>query len=121
MIIGIIANHRPIIRCIVRGPNGQETEIETVLDTGFTGFLTLPPAIVAALNLPFANAMPARLADGSRIMLSVHTVWITWDGVERDIDALAMGNEPLIGMSLLEGSDVFLQVKEGGLVTIETS
>ncbi len=61
--------------------------------------------------------MPAALADGSRILLDVYRAVVLWDGSERDIDVLAMGSEPLIGMSLLDGSDVRLQVTDGGLVT----
>ena len=36
MITGTVTSHREaIIRLIVRGPSGQEEEIEAVIDTGF--------------------------------------------------------------------------------------
>jgi predicted aspartyl protease len=60
-----------------------------VLDTGFHGFLTLPPAAVAALALPFLNDFIAALADGSRVRRQVHAATILWDGAERDREILA--------------------------------
>jgi predicted aspartyl protease len=41
MIIGVVnANREATLRFVVRGANGQEHELEAVIDTGFTGFLT---------------------------------------------------------------------------------
>ena len=52
MIIGVVnGNLEAIIRLVVRGPNGQEDEIEAVIDTGFTGFLTLPPSLIVSPGL----------------------------------------------------------------------
>ncbi len=118
MIAGHIAKRRPLVALTIRDNSGQDRGIETVLDTGFTGYLTLPPATVAAFGLPFAHPMRAILADGSHHVLSVHKGIILWDGNERDIDIIATGTEPLIGMSLLDGSDVRLQVTDGGTITI---
>ena len=119
MIAGQISNRRATIHLPLRRPNGQDIDIEAVLDTGFTGYLTLPPVVVASLGLPFAHPMRAVLADGNRVTLRVYAATVLWDGEERDIDVFTIGNEPLVGMSLLEGSDVRLQVTDGGLVTIE--
>src|SRR5262249_16779686 len=79
MITGTVLNGRPMIALIVRGPGGQ-ADVETVLDTGFNGFLTLPPAIITALALPFLNYFNAGLADGSRISLQVYGAVVIWDG-----------------------------------------
>lgn len=119
MIAGTISNHRAYVNLSIRTPDGREHEIETVLDTGFTGVLTLPPAAVAALSLPYVGPQPARLADGSPVMLALHELTLLWDGEERPVEVLSMDGAPLIGMALLDGSDVHLQVTEGGLVSIE--
>jgi hypothetical protein len=42
-----------IINVVISGSRGQEQEIEAIVDTGFTGSLSLPPAMIAALGLPF--------------------------------------------------------------------
>jgi predicted aspartyl protease len=48
----------------VRGPGGHEEDIEAVIDTGFTGWLTLPPALIAAMGLTWRGRDSAILADG---------------------------------------------------------
>jgi predicted aspartyl protease len=48
----------------VLGANGQPQRIEAVLDTGFSGFLTLPLAIIESLQLPWMYRQRGMLADG---------------------------------------------------------
>ena len=50
---------------VVGGPGGREQEIECIVDTGFSGSLSLPPALVAEHGLPFRRRGRALLADGS--------------------------------------------------------
>ncbi len=119
MIIGLVTGHRAYIILTIRAPDGQYHDIEMVLDTGFTGVLTLPPAVVAALSLPYVGPQPATLADGTQVMLALYEATVLWNGAERDIEILCMDGAPLIGMTLLDGSDVYLQVTDGGMVTIQ--
>jgi clan AA aspartic protease len=119
VIAGTISGRRAYVNLSVRGPSEQEGEVEFVLDTGFNGVITLPPAACAALGLPYVRPQPAGIAGGGRIMLEVYECNLLWDGAERNVEVLAMDGAPLIGMTLLDGSDVHLQVAEGGLVTIE--
>ena len=66
MIEGVVnAAYEAVISLSLRGPSGQTREIDAVIDTGFNGFLTLPPALVAELGLPFLSHGGATLADGS--------------------------------------------------------
>jgi predicted aspartyl protease len=56
MITGLVTSDREaIIRVLVRAAYGQETHVEAVIDTGFTGFLTLSARLIASLALPFAG------------------------------------------------------------------
>ena len=41
------AAHELDIGLAIHGPSGQTVEIEAVIDTGFTGFLTVTPALAA--------------------------------------------------------------------------
>ena len=109
---------RALMELFVRGPGGQGN-IEFVLDTGFTGFMTLPPAACIALALPFQRRQPSLLADSSNVMLDVYEITVLWDGEEREVDVLAIDSAPLIGMSLLDGYDIRIQAVEGGLVSIQ--
>jgi predicted aspartyl protease len=47
MITGVMtANHEATIPLVVHGVHGQQESIDAVLDTGFTGSLTLPPMLI---------------------------------------------------------------------------
>jgi predicted aspartyl protease len=65
MITGTVnSNREAAIRLSIRGSDEREQEIEAVIDTGFNGFITLPPAVVAALDLPYLGRGRAILANG---------------------------------------------------------
>ena len=51
MIVGIVRGREPLIRLTIRGFRGRQQEIEAVVDSGYTGWLTLPPTAIAALSL----------------------------------------------------------------------
>jgi len=116
---GTVLHRRTLVDLNLRGPTGREAELEFVLDTGFTGVLTLMPSACKALELRYIRPQPASLAEGSSIILEVYQASLVWNGEEHDVEILAMYGEPLIGMTLLEDSDVRFQGNEGGLVSIE--
>ena len=120
MIQGYVnANREAVVRFPVRGPSGQEQEIEAVIDTGFNGFLTLPPAMVAALGLPLIGRGRAILANGSEELFSVYEATVVWDGQERVVEADAADTDALVGMSMLYGYRLKVDAIDGGAVTIE--
>lgn len=54
MMTGVVNTHlEALVRLTVRGPGGQEEEIEGVIDTGFDGSLSLPSTLIDALSLPW--------------------------------------------------------------------
>jgi predicted aspartyl protease len=57
MISGEVNAYREaVVRLPVRSPRGREQAIEAIVDTGFNGYLTLPPDVIAELGLPFREA-----------------------------------------------------------------
>lgn len=116
---GQVSGHQALLNITFQLANQPELVIEYVIDTGFVGFLTLPPAAVSAMNLPFIRRMPANLADDSTIHLSVHVATILWDGLKRDVEVLATGSQPLLGTLLLDGHHVNIEFTDGGLVSVE--
>jgi hypothetical protein len=75
--------------------------------------------IIATLGLPFAAPAQARLADGSVVRMRFYQATVLWHGQPRPILVLEASGDPLVGMSLLYGSRVTLDVMDGGPVTIE--
>lgn len=118
MITGSVnTNREAIIRLTVRGSQAQE-EIEAVVDTGFTGYSTLPPPLIATLGLPFRGHARAVLADGSESFFDTHEAAVIWDGRPRRVFVDAADTGPLAGMSLLHGHELTVQVVDGGGVFI---
>lgn len=96
------ASYEAIITLPVRGPTGQTREIEAVVDTGYNGYLTLPPMLIAELELPFRSEGQATLANGSVEYFDVYGVTALWDGQPRLVDADEADTTPLVGMALMD-------------------
>ena len=104
---------------LFRLPNQPTLSIEFVVDTGFEGALTLPPAAVTALNLTYVVDIVVNLADGSQRKVGAYQATITWDGQDTDVAVFAMGDRPLLGTSLLDGFNLSVDFADGGAITIQ--
>lgn len=69
MIIGRVVQLHALLPVTFRLSNQPDFAIEFVVDTGFTGFLTLPPAAVAALQLPLLETISAKMATDDEVEL----------------------------------------------------
>jgi clan AA aspartic protease len=119
MIQGVVnARHEAVVRLRVRGPGGIETDVDAIVDTGFTSSLILPAATVAALGLVRQSGGTATLADGSVRQFDIYAAEVEWGGVWRTVLVSAIGNESLLGMRLLAGHKLIIGVVPGGLVEI---
>ncbi len=119
MITGVVKSDEARIRLKVRGSRGREQEVEAVIDTGFTASLCLPPALVAALGLRWQTFDRGILADGSECLFDVYEAKVVWDGKERRILTDEADTDPLVGMALLRGYELKIQVHARGKVTIK--
>lgn len=97
----------------------REVSIEFVVDTGFVGQLTLPTSAVEALGLAYQHTTYTNLADDSVVEMHVHAATILWQDEEIEVAVLATGRRPLLGMTLLEGSELVVQCRNGGLVIVD--
>ena len=121
MILGAVNDaYEAVISLTVQGPSGQSREVEAVIDTGFTGFLSLPSALATDLGLPFLTYESTFLADGSLVRFSVHDATALWDGRPRRVYTHLSDVTPLIGMRMLDDHDLSIQVRDGGRVVIQT-
>ncbi|MFM6058397.1 MAG: clan AA aspartic protease [Microcystis aeruginosa] len=120
MMQGIVdQNCEATIRLVVGNLDSQRQMIDAVIDTGFTGFLTLPSSVLADLNLRAYRREEGILGDGSTCIFDVYRGLVIWDGELRRIDINESDTEPLVGMGLLYSYRMQLDVIEGGTVTIQ--
>ena len=113
------AAHEAIITVVLQGQTGTTVEVEAIIDTGFNRFIALPLEIITALGAPPAGSNRVLLGDGSEASLYVYGVTVLWEGVPKRVDAYAADTTPLVGMRLLEGHSLYVEVEDGGRVAIE--
>lgn len=119
LITGAITDLRPHINLLIKGANAQALA-EFTIDTGYSGTLTLPLADCTALGLPLIGERDSFLADGSQIVLKMYRLTVVWEDIERKVEILAIGQERLLGATMLEGYKLCLDYGANTL-TIETS
>lgn len=119
MVRGVVnARHEAVVRLRVRGPGWVESEVDVIVDSGFTASLALPVTMVTALGLVRQSGGTAVLADGSVRQFEICAAEVAWGGTWRAVLVSAVGNEPLLGMRLLAGHKLAIEVVPGGLVEI---
>ena len=105
------------IQTDLRGPAGS-LEIELVLDTGFSNELLLPQGLPGRLGTIAAYETEVVLADGSESTMPTHRLEILWDGAWRSALAFESDGDALVGMELLRGYELRIEVRPGGAVAI---
>ena len=119
MIIGSVnANREAIVQLAILGENQRSQGIKAVIDTGYTGFLTLPSTTITTLGLTWYMQQEGILGDGSLCMFNVYEASVIWDGQVRSVEINESETDPLVGMGLLEGYELKIQGIASGLVTI---
>lgn len=120
MIEGMVTPaHEAVVPLSLQTPESRTEDIKAVVDTGYSGFLTLLVALVVDLGLPFAYAGQAFLANDDKVEFNVHDVTVLWDGQPRHVRADATGSTPLVGMAMLNGHNLNVDVAVGGRVVIQ--
>lgn len=107
------------IEVVVIGPGRRRQRIEAVVDTGFNAFLTLPSTLTATLGLPRINTIRGILADGSESFFDMYEARVLWNRRLLQIHVQEADATPLIGMALLEGCELKIEVRDRGKVSIK--
>ena len=119
MITGIVnRDFEPIITLSVYGADGKIYTQNAIVDTGFNGWLSLPPDLITQLNLRWKRRGRAILGDGSECVFNIYEAILIWDGDIITIPVDEADSEPLLGMSLMNGYQLMVQVFPGGLVEL---
>lgn len=97
----------------------QPIEVEAVIDTGFTGHLTLPAGTVEDLELPREGNVEVELANGEIEEMGVYEARVLWHGRDVAVAVYETDGGPLLGMSLLRGSRLTVEAEPSGEVLID--
>lgn len=103
----------------IAGQDRVFRRVEVDIDTGFTGWLTLPEAIIRELGVASYGRRPTFLANNELRRSALYRVMIAWHGVIRSVQVLQAEGRPLIGMSLLADCRLTVAAWAGGEVVIE--
>jgi clan AA aspartic protease len=112
------ASNEAVIPLVVLDVHAREHVLQAVIDTGFTGSLTLPMPLIEALGLLWHGRADAVLGDGTLHEFDVFADTVIWDGEIRTVEIDAADVDPLVGMGLLKGYRVEIDVRVGGEVRI---
>ena len=114
----VTAFREAVMRVTLVTESGGEVDVEAVVDTGFTEYLLLPSEIINGCGFYYFDTMEFTLANGERIRPSVYVGAVKWFGRATKVNVVCAETKPLIGMRLLQGCRVSLDVVDGGPVTI---
>lgn len=117
-ISGSVRNLVPVVPIVIVNADGSLQQFHVLLDTGFDGYLTLSASEVLRLGLKNPTPEPVTLADGAQQDSNVYTATVIWLGEPRLIRVHELEARPLVGMAMLNGNRVTLDVIESGPVTI---
>lgn len=119
MILGNVnINREAVIQIAVLSDSKQVKAVRAVIDTGYTGDLMLPTAIVNELGLTLRGIQDATLGDGSLTMFEMYAGSVIWDGQVRRVEVNASETEFLVGMGLLEEYKLEIEGRPSGMVRI---
>jgi clan AA aspartic protease len=118
MIAGTVNHDEARISLRLLGPDAREQTISAVIDTGYTASVTLPPTTITALGLRWQGLGRGKLADGSVCLFDVYEAEVVWDGQTRRVLVDEADTESLVGMALLHGYELKMEIRADGMVEI---
>ena len=110
---------RPVTPIWVEGPNRESDILYAEIDTGFSGWLTLPSRDIERLGLRYLRDSRILLASGSAMLVEVYLAEIIWWGPTLQVEVHKLETNPLLGMSFLSGKVLTIDARIGGSIEIE--
>lgn len=123
MTIGEVRSNGGVwVEVTVEGADGTDRTLGAVLDTGFTGYLALPPGEVRALGLAQETETRVTPANGETHAVATYqapaALGSDLPSAASVVEIIEAG-ETLVGAGLLWGHDLRIQYAPGGKVEIE--
>ncbi len=103
----------------VMDADGEPQRYDVIVDTGCTGWLTLPESDIRRLGLARAGSRDSITASGNAEEFDYYETWVLWHGQLHEVEIFQSIDQPLLGMELLEGSRVAVNAWDDGDVIIE--
>ena len=119
MLTGTVRNLQAWVAVEILDQGNRPHRVEVLLDTGFDGHLKLLATTIQELELVRSGYRYGELADGTMVQFMSYDSTVLWDGQPRFVSVIEADADPLLGMELLLGSRVTLEVRDGGAVTID--
>jgi len=107
----------PVVTVRLVGGLAGDLEVECVVDTGFTGALVLPRAVVEQLGRPVVTHEEFRMVGGARDSADIALAQVHWLGEVRRVDVIVK-EAYLLGAALLAGTRLTVDY-DAGTVLIE--
>jgi clan AA aspartic protease len=120
MIVGTVeGSGDAVVSLRIRSPRSEPVAFKVVVDTGFNDWLTLPLSAIQSLALLFREEGRFTLADGSETVSRIYAAEVEWLGAWRRVLVVEMDGGPLLGMAMLRGHRLSIDVRDGGRVEIQ--
>ncbi len=108
-----------ILRLRIEGTNKRRRIVEGIIDTGYDGALTLPPKLIRQLKLPPLGQEQGELANGQIVTFKRYAATVKLNKRQVRIAVAEAQTDPLIGMELLDGFELKIEVQPRGTVTVK--
>ena len=118
-ITGRVVVRRATLPVTFRLPGTGDLQIECVVDTGFSGAITLPLAAIMSMGLTFLKDRRINLANDADVVVPVYIGNILWHGAKYSVKIIASGRRPLIGVALLYDNLLGIDFVDTGIVTVQ--
>jgi len=112
------AEREPALSLEAIGPDGRRS-FDAIIDTGFTGELTLPSDWIEDLGLPYAGVEEMMLADGRFRDTAMYDGYVIIDDEAYEVVIAEGPTIPLVGTNLLWGFSLYVEFQASGAVEIE--
>ena len=109
----------PVVSVSILDDYDTGHSFEFILDTGFSGHLTLPSDVINRLGLRYRGQRAVATADGFAHNVDVFTARVLLHESWRPVFVIRLDSFPLLGMRSLLGCRLSMNVHAGGRVVVE--
>ena len=107
------------VEIAIAGDDGALRTLAAIVDTGFTGWVTVPSSAMWGLGLTPSGTARSTMANGLETESVFCDAAVIWHDNAVDVLVDIMENAPLIGSDLLADSRLVIDWRDGGEVVIE--